>query len=390
MESFEALRYQQSKTSSSSSSRILYDVACKVCQDNSSGKHYGIFACDGCAGFFKRSIRRNRQYICKGKIEGNCVVDKTHRNQCRACRLRKCIREGMNKDAVQHERGPRNSTLQRQMALYFKEPSSDTAPSISPGLDLSRMSSASGNAEESIDRPVHVSNSLFLYPPRMLTQIPMPFPGIAATLSSPETICESAASLVFMNVKWARNVPAFVNLPVDDQVVLLEESWHELFILGAAQYLPPLELNPLIMACLEQNDHEDKHHLISEANKLQEVINKFKHLQVDFHEYTCMRATTLFKTAIFEDDENEDEKKKIRLKEASTIRSLHEDSQQMLNRYVNTMYNLQPFRLGKLYLTLTSCKNVSGKVIEDLFFRRTIGPVPISRVISGMYKSNYL
>jgi hypothetical protein len=27
--------------------RILTDVPCKVCRDNSSGKHYGIFACDG-------------------------------------------------------------------------------------------------------------------------------------------------------------------------------------------------------------------------------------------------------------------------------------------------------------------------------------------------------
>ena len=134
------------------------DIPCKVCNDHSSGKHYGIYACDGyvlsnsnyfffilltvivfrfnfnigdfahhnqdlikmnfflqlfwsvllkqilfcrCAGFFKRSIRRNRQYICKsqqgagGKL---CTVDKTHRNQCRACRLTKCTNAGMNKD----------------------------------------------------------------------------------------------------------------------------------------------------------------------------------------------------------------------------------------------------------------------------------------------------
>ena len=38
-----------------SAGRILYDIPCKVCQDHSSGKHYGIFACDGCAGFFKVS-----------------------------------------------------------------------------------------------------------------------------------------------------------------------------------------------------------------------------------------------------------------------------------------------------------------------------------------------
>ena len=29
------------------SGRILLDIPCKVCRDHSSGKHYGIFACDG-------------------------------------------------------------------------------------------------------------------------------------------------------------------------------------------------------------------------------------------------------------------------------------------------------------------------------------------------------
>nr|WMI31538.1 TllA [Stenostomum brevipharyngium] len=110
--------------------RILTDIPCKVCQDHSSGKHYGIYACDGCAGFFKRSIRRNRQYTCKLRNGGVCAINKVNRNQCRECRLKKCFEVGMNKEAVQHERGPRNSTLRRQMALFIKDNQEGAADEI--------------------------------------------------------------------------------------------------------------------------------------------------------------------------------------------------------------------------------------------------------------------
>lgn len=71
-------------------------TGCLVCGDRASGKHYGVPSCDGCRGFFKRSVRRNMQYVCKA--DGRCVVDAARRNQCQACRFRKCLRMNMNRD----------------------------------------------------------------------------------------------------------------------------------------------------------------------------------------------------------------------------------------------------------------------------------------------------
>lgn len=71
-------------------------IECVVCGDKSSGKHYGVFTCEGCKSFFKRSIRRNLSYTCRGFK--NCPVDIQHRNHCQYCRLKKCMKVGMRKD----------------------------------------------------------------------------------------------------------------------------------------------------------------------------------------------------------------------------------------------------------------------------------------------------
>ena len=71
-------------------------VECIVCGDKSSGKHYGQFTCEGCKSFFKRSVRRNLTYTCRGSR--NCPIDQHHRNQCQYCRFKKCVKNGMRRE----------------------------------------------------------------------------------------------------------------------------------------------------------------------------------------------------------------------------------------------------------------------------------------------------
>lgn len=72
--------------------------SCAICGDRATGKHYGASSCDGCKGFFRRSVRKNHLYTCR--FSRNCVVDKDKRNQCRYCRLRKCFKAGMKKEGL--------------------------------------------------------------------------------------------------------------------------------------------------------------------------------------------------------------------------------------------------------------------------------------------------
>jgi hypothetical protein len=38
---------------------------CAICGDRATGKHYGAASCDGCKGFFRRSVRKNHLYTCR-------------------------------------------------------------------------------------------------------------------------------------------------------------------------------------------------------------------------------------------------------------------------------------------------------------------------------------
>ncbi|KAJ9593531.1 hypothetical protein L9F63_014924, partial [Diploptera punctata] len=91
---------------SAAKNKASLGLTCVVCGDTSSGKHYGILACNGCSGFFKRSVRRKLYYRCQAGT-GRCIVDKAHRNQCQACRLKKCLQMGMNKDDLDKAKRPK-------------------------------------------------------------------------------------------------------------------------------------------------------------------------------------------------------------------------------------------------------------------------------------------
>ncbi|KAF0314461.1 Ecdysone receptor [Amphibalanus amphitrite] len=76
----------------------LSEELCLVCGDRASGYHYNALTCEGCKGFFRRSMTKNIVYVCK--YGQNCEIDMYMRRKCQECRLKKCLAVGMRPECV--------------------------------------------------------------------------------------------------------------------------------------------------------------------------------------------------------------------------------------------------------------------------------------------------
>ncbi|XP_069747529.1 nuclear receptor subfamily 2 group F member 1-A isoform X1 [Narcine bancroftii] len=309
-------------------------IECVVCGDKSSGKHYGQFTCEGCKSFFKRSVRRNLTYTCRANR--NCPIDQHHRNQCQYCRLKKCLKVGMRREAVQRGRMPPTQPNPGQYALTNGDP-------LNGHCYLSGYISLLLRAEP---YPTSRYGSQCMQPNNIM--------GI-------ENICELAARLLFSAVEWARNIPFFPDLQITDQVALLRLTWSELFVLNAAQCSMPLHVAPLLAAAGLHASPMSADRVVAFMDHIrifQEQVEKLKALHVDSAEYSCLKAIVLFTSDA------------CGLSDAAHIESLQEKSQCALEEYVRSQYPNQPSRFGKLLLRLPSLRTVSSSVIEQLFFVR--------------------
>uniref|UniRef100_A0A7E4V4Y0 Photoreceptor-specific nuclear receptor n=1 Tax=Panagrellus redivivus TaxID=6233 RepID=A0A7E4V4Y0_PANRE len=313
-------------------------LSCAVCGDVSSGKHYGILACNGCSGFFKRSVRRRLIYRCQAGT-GMCVVDKAHRNQCQACRLKKCIAKGMNKDAVQNERQPRNTATINAGAvendIYLSQNLfRDCSNVLSTTIDLSPSSVASARA-----------------PSQPSPTPPAPLGPEAAEL------LETAQHVLLATVKWAKTVPAFTGLTMLDQITLLETVWPELFLLSAFQWSFTMDKCPLFGSSESTDTNVPTNDFILQ---LRHVFEQYKGANLDAAEIACLKAIVLFRP----DTRS--------LTDTNEIQALQDQAQLMLAQHISRTHPSNAARFGRLLLLLPRLREASPTRLETVFLAGTI------------------
>lgn len=284
---------QDSVPSAGISRQQLINSPCPICGDKISGFHYGIFSCESCKGFFKRTVQNRKNYVC---LRGaSCVVSITTRKKCPACRFEKCLNKGMKLEAIREDRtrGGR-STYQCSYIL----PSSLLTPSTSTNdaVHLQNQKMIHNNdvlfrMDNNEQRNSNKTNSNMIYMnvriPTLLQEIMdvehlwqynehelqrlnqtpkntstesltrnplLASAGLNGENSSPDmiiTLCNIADHRLYKIVKWCKSLPLFKNisvcnnfnkmetktktifiilLQIDDQICLLINSWCELLL----------------------------------------------------------------------------------------------------------------------------------------------------------------
>ncbi|XP_055519399.1 oxysterols receptor LXR-beta-like isoform X1 [Leucoraja erinacea] len=214
--------------------KMLGNEVCSVCGDKASGFHYNVLSCEGCKGFFRRSVIKSAQYTCKSS--GKCEMDVYMRRKCQECRLRKCREAGMRDHCVLSEEQIR-SKKQRKREEELVAPEVAAVEALPEATDKARLTA---EQEEMIQQLVAAQQQCnkrsFSDQPKVT---PWPQGNDPHNRETRQQRFAHFTELAIISVQeivdFAKQIPGFLDLSREDQIALLKASTIEIMLLETAR-----------------------------------------------------------------------------------------------------------------------------------------------------------
>ncbi|RVE42664.1 hypothetical protein evm_012693 [Chilo suppressalis] len=220
-------------------------VLCRVCGDKASGFHYGVHSCEGCKGFFRRSIQQKIQYRPCTKNQ-QCSILRINRNRCQYCRLKKCIAVGMSRDAVRFGRVPKREKARILAAMQQSSSSRAHEQAAAAELDdgprlLARVVRAHyDTCEFTSDRVAEMRARARDCPTYSQPTLACPL-NPAPELQSEKEFSQRFAHVIRGVIDFAGLIPGFQLLTQDDKFTLLKSGLFDaLFVRLICMFDAPL------------------------------------------------------------------------------------------------------------------------------------------------------
>ncbi|CAO2638323.1 Nuclear receptor subfamily 1 group I member 3 [Lemmus lemmus] len=258
---------------------------CVVCGDRATGYHFHALTCEGCKGFFRRTVSKSIGPICP--FSGSCEVSKAQRRHCPACRLQKCLNAGMRKDMI---------LSAEALALRRARQAQRRAQKASLQLSQEQKELVQTLLGAHTRHVVPMFGQLVKFrPPAHLFAHHPPFPTLVPVMPLLTHFADANTFMVQQIIKFTKELPLFRALPMEDQISLLK---------GAAVEILHISLN--LTFCLQTQNFlcgplcyrmEDAAHVGFQWEFLDLIIRfhgTLKRLKLQEPEYVLMAAMALF------------------------------------------------------------------------------------------------
>ncbi|KAM3595381.1 uncharacterized protein V6R79_022603 [Siganus canaliculatus] len=369
---------------------------CAVCHDYASGYHYGVWSCEGCKAFFKRSIQGHNDYICPATNQ--CTIDKNRRKSCQACRLRKCYEVGMMKCGVRRERCSYRGGRHRRGGLQPRDPTGRSLVRVGLGsraqrhlhleAPLTPHPQNNQNVHHSAMSPEEfISRIMEAEPPEiyLMEDLKKPFTETSMMMS----LTNLADKELVLMISWAKKIPGFVELSLADQIHLLKCCWLEILMLGLMWrsvdhpgkliFSPDFKLNREEGQCVEG--------IMEIFDMLLAATSRFRELKLQREEYVCLKAMILLNSNLCSSSPQTAEELESRNKLLRLLDSVIDALVWAISK-LGLSTQQQTLRLGHLTMLLSHIRHVGNKGMDHLSTMKRKNVVLVYDLLLEMLDAN--
>ncbi|XP_066263096.1 nuclear hormone receptor FTZ-F1 beta [Euwallacea similis] len=405
----------------------LINSPCPICGDKISGFHYGIFSCESCKGFFKRTVQNRKNYVCLRGAQ--CPVTVATRKKCPACRFDKCLQCGMKLEAIREDRtrGGRSTyqcsyslppslasqTELRASSTDLRQGLGDHHPGFTiklepqdgvlsyhkrsswlPGskgvppllqeimdvehlwhyneMELNKLSTEGHLGKEGATGAVHNLSNHPLLAGTALAGSADTNPDFVANL------CNIADHRLYKIVKWCKSLPLFKNISIDDQICLLINSWCELLLFSCCfrSMSTPGEIRVSLGKSITLPQARDMG-MQACIERMLNFTEQLRRLKVDQYEYVAMKVILLLTSDTSE------------LREAEKVRVSQEKALKALQDYTLSHYPESPAKFGELLLRIPELQRTCQVGKEMLTIKSKDGDGPSFNLLMELLRGDH-
>ncbi|XP_076869317.1 nuclear receptor subfamily 0 group B member 2a [Brachyhypopomus gauderio] len=200
-------------------------------------------------------------------------------------------------------------------------------------------------------------------------------------LKTPSDTCWVASSVLVKTVHFMKSLPAFQQLPPQDQLVLLQSSWVPLLVLGLAQEHVSFEvedspapsmLQKILLNHQDSERSEGEQPTLAGVQKLKSCLKKFWNLDLSPKEYAYLKGTMIFNPDV------------PGLQAAVLIGGLQREAQNALREVLLLLHPEEQRCFTRVLLASSSLKGITPGLITELFFRPIIGKAHLLDLLADM------